>query len=135
MFVYFFLCIFYLFDNIYHIRYYNYKGNIRRRSLVHILFHICLFDTQNKFPSLLSLFDILVSTVVYINKRYSKIKYIKTDNKNNIKTTEDNSLGQKRIEILCAHCAAHVGHVFEDRPNPTGLRYCVNSLSLDFKDK
>ncbi len=55
--------------------------------------------------------------------------------KNNIKTKEDNSLDSKRIEIICANCDSHIGHVFEDGPNPTGLRYCVNSLSLDFEKK
>ena len=52
-----------------------------------------------------------------------------------VKTEDDHAYGMHRIEVMCARCGGHLGHVFPDGPGPDGLRYCINSCALDFAEQ
>lgn len=61
--------------------------------------------------------------------------YYQAINKTAVEETVDSTLGMNRTEVHCSKCSAHLGHVFPDGPQPTGLRYCINSVCLDLKEK
>jgi peptide-methionine (R)-S-oxide reductase len=59
--------------------------------------------------------------------------FFETERKNSVIYRDDHSHGMERTEVLCARCESHLGHIFDDGPQPTGKRFCMNSISLDFK--
>jgi len=95
--------------------YYDYKGDGIYKC---ICCDTPLFDSSSKFDS-----------------GTGWPSYFEEIEEGRIKEVRDEAYGMVRVEVLCAACDAHLGHVFPDGPEPTGLRYCINSVCLDFEER